>query len=123
MSSSDIYEYSHTSDVVRIEQTTPFQQVTQQILYKYSYKHSIQIPLLINMKNQQWKPPTYTGDMLDGTGYWCSGTCYLFNYGFLANNIFAVFNLFTYNNDISNYKARIFYGINEDFSDMEIYWK
>ena len=120
MASSDIYEYSHTTDMVRIDKNTPIQQVTQQILQKYSYKHALQVPLLINMKNQEWKPSNF---IMDGTGYWCSGTCYLFNLGFLADSIFSVFNLFTYDVNITNYRCRIFYGNNEDFSDMQIFWK
>ena len=121
MASNDIYEYSHTSELVRIENKTPLSTYAQMILNMYHIKKTTQLPILINMQMQDWAPPNYNID--SETNYWCSGTCYIFNSDFLANSIFAVFNLYTYDTNVSNYRSRIFYGTKSDLSDLAIYWK
>lgn len=120
MASNDIYEYSHTPELVRIENKTPLSTYAQMILNMYHIKRTTQLPILINMQMQDWAPPNY--NIGDEINYWCSGTCYIFNSGFLANSIFAVFNLYTYDTNVSNYRSRIFYGTKSDLSDLAIYW-
>lgn len=122
MAASTRFEYSHESHNIRYSEATSIKQLCENLIQQYNETKSYQIPLLISLYSQSWKPGK------SNITSWASGTAYLTNTMYVneyVENTLAILVLYGWQSPsytIYEHRGIIWWGKKSDYSDAYITW-